>query len=108
MSETFAEIKSLVVRGNYSFSNHAYEELAKDDILPRELISGMASAILVEEYPDAKRGPTALVYCQGDDGRPLHAVWGIPKLNANIVVLVTAYRPNHLEWTTDFLRRVLL
>jgi hypothetical protein len=106
VSETFARIKSLIESGNYSFSDHAYEELAKDDILPHELTSGIVSAILVEDYPDAKRGPTALMFCRGEDGRALHAVWGIPKLNPNIVVLVTAYRPNNKDWTTDFLRRV--
>jgi hypothetical protein len=106
VSGTLAKIKSLITNGNYSFSDHAYEELAKDDIAPHELTNGIVAAILVEDYPDAKRGPTALVYCQGDDGRPLHAVWGIPKLNQNIAILVTAYRPNYLEWTTDFLRRV--
>lgn len=106
MSETFVKIRSLITSGNYSFSDHAYEELVKDDIAPHELTIGIVAAILVEDYPDAKRGPTALVYCLGDDGRPLHAVWGIPNLNKNIVVLVTAYRPNYLDWTTDFLRRV--
>jgi Domain of unknown function (DUF4258) len=106
VSETFERVKKLIVDGNYSFSDHAYEEMTKDDILPHELTYGALNSILVEDYPNAHRGPTALIYCVGHNGRPLHAVWGIPKLNTNMVVLVTAYRPDSDEWSKDFLRRL--
>ena len=105
MSEAFERIKQLIAEGNYSFSDHAYEEMQKDDILPHELTEGAQSSILVEDYPTAHRGPTILIYCKGIDARPLHAVWGIPKLYPDRVVLVTAYRPSADEWSEDFLRR---
>lgn len=105
MSETLERIRDLVATGNYAFSNHAYEELVKDDILPSEILAGLAGAIVVEDYPDAKRGPTALVLWRDQQGSPIHAVWGVHVSNANKAVLITAYRPQPDRWTPDYLKR---
>jgi Domain of unknown function (DUF4258) len=106
VSEILEKIRSLVASGNYAFSNHAYEELDDDGIFSREITEGLTSARVVEDYPDAKRGPTVLVLCKGDNGSPIHAVWGIHASNADKAVLVTAYRPKSNLWTSDWLRRL--
>ena len=106
MSETLARIRDLVASGKYSFSNHAYEELAKDDMLPSEILAGLGVAVVVEDYPDAKRGPSVLVFSRGKNGSPLHAVWGVRASDADKAVLITAYKPNRKLWTPDFLKRL--
>ncbi|PSJ65826.1 DUF4258 domain-containing protein [Kumtagia ephedrae] len=106
MSETLERIRDLVASGCYAFSNHAYEELAADGILPREILAGLPAAIVVEDYPDAKRGPSVLVFWRGENGDPLHAVWGVHASNADRAILITVYRPNPKLWTPDYLKRL--
>lgn len=106
MSETLDRVRELVASGRYAFSNHAYEELASDGILPREILAGLSAAVVIEDYPDAKRGPSVLVLSRDGNGNPLHSVWGIHATNADKAVLITAYRPNPNRWTPDYLKRL--
>ena len=106
MSDTLARIRELVASERYAFSNHAYEELAADGILPREILAGLPSAVAIEDYPDANRGPSVLVFWRDENGNPLHAVWGIHASNADKAVLITVYRPNPNLWTPDYLKRL--
>ena len=54
MSETLTAIARLVASGHYRVSDHAYDELAKDGILPSMIVNGLESARVVEDYPAAK------------------------------------------------------
>jgi len=105
MSETLARIKHLVAEGVLLVSVHGYEELAADGILFLEVRDGLSAAEVVEDYPDASKGPSVLVLQKDANGRPIHVVWGIPKGKPGPAVLVTAYRPEPTRWSTDFKRR---
>ena len=105
MKDTLTAIVRLVARGNYRISDHAYEEMVKDDIMPSQIVSGLVSALVVEDYPDANRGSSVLVLCNDGNKRLLHAVWGIPKQRPDMAVLITAYRPEPNVWSDDFLTR---
>ena len=105
MSDTFKQILHLVEVGQVRISDHGYDELAADRIYARELIAGIAHALIVEDYPEYPKGPCVLILQKDRDGRPIHAVWGIPKGASSPAVLVTAYRPDPEQWTDDLLRR---
>jgi Domain of unknown function (DUF4258) len=105
VSETLSTIVALASKGAIHFSDHAFEKIRKDDILPSELIDGLNHAQVVEDYPDAKRGPSVLVLFRDPGGKPVHAVWGIPRNRRDIAVLITAYRPDPNAWTDNFLKR---
>ena len=105
MSETLRLVVSLIQRGEVRVSAHGYDELAADGILAREVIDGVQAAALVEDYPTYPKGPCVLVRQFDSSGRPIHAVWGIPKGETSPAVLITAYRPDLARWTDDFLRR---
>jgi hypothetical protein len=86
-------------------SRHGYRELAADDILLGEVLAGIGSAVLVEDYPDSRKEPSVLVWQRDRSGLPVHVMWGVPKINGTPAVLVTAYRPTPERWSTDFTKR---
>ena len=105
MSRTFDKIRLLIGSGDVVVSAHGYDELAEDAILVRDLIAGIETAVLVEDYPNYGKGPCMLVLEHDREGKPVHVVWGIPKGKDSPAVLVTAYRPDPKRWSDDFLRR---
>jgi hypothetical protein len=105
MSQILKEVQALVAKQNIIISDHGYDELASDNIFVQDIIEGLKSAILVEDYPDYHKGPCVLVLQLDKEGNPIHVVWGIPKGASTPAVVVTAYRPDPLRWSEDFLRR---
>jgi len=49
MSETLKRAQQLVARGEVRISDHGYEELAADDIVARDVVAGISTALVVEE-----------------------------------------------------------
>lgn len=105
MNSIFELLKQLVSVGKVRISVHGYDELAADNLSVRNVISGMESAELLEEYPEFAKGPCVLVLQKDQEDRPVHVVWGIAKGTKGPAVLVTAYRPDSRKWTEDFRRR---
>jgi hypothetical protein len=105
VNETLTRIIQLVRQDEVRISEHGYEELAADGIFARDLIEGLSSAIVVEDYPNYPKGPCVPVLQRDRDRRAVHVVWGIPKGAASPAVLMTACRPSPERWSEDFTRR---
>ncbi|HIP72564.1 MAG TPA: DUF4258 domain-containing protein [Anaerolineae bacterium] len=105
MSKTFQQVADLISRGEVRISAHGYEELAEDDILAKDAVTGALNGTVVEDYPEFHKGPSVLVLQQDANDQPIHVVWGIPKGKLSPAVLVTAYRPDPARWSRDFTRR---
>jgi Domain of unknown function (DUF4258) len=103
--ETLAAVQALVARGEVRISEHGYDELAKDGIFVADVLAGLAAAIVVEDCPEAERGPSVLVLQRDAKGDAIHVVWGIPKGSETPAVVITAYRPDEERWSSDFMRR---
>jgi Domain of unknown function (DUF4258) len=100
-----AIVQKLLERGEYLVSRHGYRELEADDIVLDEVLAGIEAAVVVEDYPDSRKEPSVLVLQHDRSGRPVHVMWGVPKINGTPAVLVTAYRPMPQRWSRDFLKR---
>ena len=105
MSSTLDAVRELVASEDVRISEHGYDELSDDDILVRDLLSGINAAIVVEDYPTFPKGPAVLVLQFDSDNRPIHVVWGIPKGVTSPAVFVTAYRPDPAKWNEHFTER---
>ncbi len=105
MSNTLEMIKKLVESGDVRISEHGYDELANDHLTAREIVRGIESAILIEDYPDFPKGASVLVLQTDKNDNPIHVVWGIPKGHDSPAVLVTAYRPDPDRWNETFTER---
>ncbi len=104
MSELFRRIQTLVLAGDYLISDHAYEEMIEDGILPGNVVDGIVSSLAIESYPGRER----ILMLQHDvEERPIHVVWTI-HAERHSAVLVTAYRPSPRLWDSDFKRRKTL
>lgn len=105
MSETLEQVRALVARGEVRVSLHGYEELAADKVRMHEILDGLKTAVVVEDYPDYAKGPCVLVLEQDQANQPIHVVWGIPGGQESPAVVVTAYRPDPAKWDETWRRR---
>jgi hypothetical protein len=105
VSETLLLVQKLVAAGRVRISEHGYDRLADDDILATDALDGVAAAKVVEDYPLFAKGPSVLVLQVDATGRPIHVLWGVPKSQLEPAVVVTAYRPDPVRWSADFMSR---
>ena len=76
MSETLRRVQDLVRNGEYLVSRHGFRELVADDILIEEVLAGLQTALVVEDYPDLReKEPPVLVLQYDQNGRPVRVMW---------------------------------
>jgi hypothetical protein len=105
LSDTLTQVQALVAGGASRISDHGFEKLEENAILARDVLAGVDTAVVVEDYPSAIRGPTVLVLQWDTANRPIHVVWAIPKGHSEPAIVVTAYRPDPKRWSPDYMER---
>ena len=104
MSSTFEAVRAAISNGAIQVSRHAVRELEADDLLLDEVLDTILNGELIEDYPEALRGPCCLVGGLLQTQEWVHTVWGWDS-ESGIAVLITAYRPDPQKWEGDFRTR---
>lgn len=106
MNSTLESIRKLIAARDVKISEHGYDELSSDGLTTTELLNSIESAEIVEDYPEYAKGRCVWVLQRDAGGRPVHALWGIPRGHDRPAVLVTACRPDPARWSDDFSTRL--
>ncbi len=83
-------------------TTHAHQEMVEEGISIDDLIEVLLDGMLVENYPEHKRGPCALVCGRTALGRYIHIVC---TSSQEIAIIITVYEPKPPKWPTPFERR---
>ena len=96
-----AWIISKVKEDNYILSEHADTERMNDDLMIYEIEESLSDGLILESYPDDKRGGSCLVVGFTKDGKPLHIVCG---KNGDLLVVITVYIPTPPKFKNPYQR----
>ena len=80
----------------FEFSRHALDQSMLRIISVREIREAIQTAILIEDYPDDKYGPSCLLLGFTLAARPLHVQCSYP--TRPIVKVITVYEPDSADW----------
>ena len=101
--KTLEEIRRQLASGEFEFSRHAFQRSIERNISERELREAGASAELIEDYPNDKYAPSALLLGVSAAGRALH--FQVSFDDTVLTKIVTIYEPDPNEWIEHRKRR---
>ena len=96
-------IRHYILRRNFKITDHAFEEMRADELTFEDVISGVMSGEIIENYPEAYPLLSCLINGKTAAGEPIHVCISLPPL----VKVITVYRPDPMKWTDDFRKRRL-
>jgi hypothetical protein len=105
MSATLEVVRRHVEAGRLRVSQHGLLELSDDAISLIAVVQGLASAVVVEDYPDYAKGPCVLCFQRDELAKPLHVLWGMAANGSDAATIITAYRPDPERWMDDMMTR---
>lgn len=100
--KTLDEIRHQLSLGQFEFSRHGFRRAVERNISELEIKEAGAKAEIIEDYPDDKYAPSALLLGFTSAGRPLHLQ--VSYIDSDLVKLITLYEPDKAEWY-DYRRR---
>lgn len=95
-------IREKIGRGSYIISFTHTEKLRQRRIKAEDIEQAIKMGTIIEEYPDDPRGASCLIMGL-IVGRALHVVCG--RLDAEEILIITAYEPSPAEWEDDWKTR---
>jgi hypothetical protein len=98
------QIRALISFKKYRLTFHAEDEREADKIFISEIEEAFSSGdcVIIEDYPEDKRGHSSLVLGFTKEGRPIHMVCAI---HEDILVIITIYRPDPELWVNWRIRK---
>ncbi|MBI5815057.1 MAG: DUF4258 domain-containing protein [Nitrospinae bacterium] len=97
------QIRAQIQAGQFEFSRHAFHRVVERNISETEIRSLGANAQVIEEYPEDKYSPSALLLGFTPNGRPLH--FQVSLTDMELVKIITIYEPDLGKWA-DYKKRI--
>ena len=101
--KTLEEVRRQLRQGEFDFSQHAFRRAVERNVSEQEIRDAGASAVIVEEYPEDKHGPTWPVLGFTSAQRPIHIQ--VPVADTPLIRIVTLYEPDSDQWELYVRRR---
>ena len=99
------EIRDKIAQGLFEFTQHATDQSLVRGITVQEVREAIASAEVIEYYPNDKYGPSCLIFGITANGRPIHVQCSYP--SRPLIAIITIYEPDPLRWIDFRTRRPL-
>jgi len=96
------DIRRKVAEGRYSLSFTHTEKLRLRRIKAADIEQAVKSGNIIEDYPNDPRGASCLILGRVGN-RALHILFA--RLEAEEILVVTAYEPDPEEWENDWQTR---
>ena len=100
--KTLEEIQQQLSSGEFEFSRHAFRRSVERNISEREICEAGGAAELIEDYPDDKYSPSALLLGFSAAERALHLQVAFD--DSALTKIITIYEPDPKEWI-DYRKR---
>jgi hypothetical protein len=94
--KTLLEIRRQMEAGQFEFSHHAFHRAIERNISEQEIREAGAAAEAIEDYPEDKFSPSALLLGFTSAGRPLH--FQVSYAESVLTKIITIYEPDPKEW----------
>ena len=95
-------IREKIGQGRNTISFTHTEKLRQRRIKAQDIEQAVKVGTILEEYPDDARGASCLIFGLAAE-RPLHVLCG--RLEAEEILIITAYEPDPEEWMDDWKTR---
>jgi hypothetical protein len=99
--QILGRIRAQAEKEEVRITQHAHQEMVEEEICLDDVYGILASARIVENYPEHRRGACCLIAGFTRSGRPLHLVCTTSK---PVLIIITAYEPRPPKWLTPFQR----
>jgi len=101
--ETILErIRAQATAEDIRITQHAQQEMAEENVTLDEVLQAIATAQILENYPEHKRGPCCLLNGVTDNRRHVHIVCTTAQ---PVLIVITVYEPKLPRWVTPTQRR---
>lgn len=98
-----SDVQQQLAAGEFEFSRHAFRRAVERNISEQEIREAGGKAEVIEDYPEDKYSPSALLLGFTAGGRPLH--FQISFSDAPLAKIITIYEPDPIEWIDHRKRR---
>jgi hypothetical protein len=95
-------IRAQAAAENIRITQHAQQEMVEEDITLEEVLQAIATAHVLENYPEHRRGPCCLLNGLTRHARPLHIVCTTAQ---PALIIITVYEPRPPKWVMPTQRR---
>lgn len=100
--KTLEDVRQQLTAGEFEFSRHAFRRAVERNISEQEIREAGTQAEIIEDYPEDKYSPSALLLGFTTAGRPLH--FQVSFAETDLTKIITMYEPNPSEWL-DYRKR---